>query len=127
MYRFTSLALDAYDIYASATGGVLDEGTNLLSITPAQYGNLQSLFFDIGYTTYEITPNAQIFPRASNELIGGTSDGIYLIVQDISYSRLAGMGFILGRPFLERFYTVLHSGESLVGFATTQFTEADTN
>jgi hypothetical protein len=105
----------------------LDEGTGLLSITSAQYGNLQSLFFDIGNTTYEITPNAQIIPRALNEFIGGTSDGIYLSVQDISYSRLPGMDFILERPFLERFYTVLDSGNSSVGFATTQFTEADTN
>ena len=99
----------------------------MLSITSAQYGNLQSLFFDIGGTTYEITPNAQIIPRALNEFRGGTSDGIYLIVQDISYSRLPGMDFILGRPFLERFYTVLDGGNNRVGFATTQFTEADTN
>jgi cathepsin E len=129
MYGFISLspALDAYNRYVSATGAVLDKGTGLLSITSAQYGNLQSLFFDIGGTTYEITPNAQIFPRAWNDAIGGTSDGIYLIVQDISYSRVSGVDFILGRPFLERFYTVLDSGKSSVGFATTKFTEADTN
>lgn len=119
--------LDAYNSYVSATGAVVDEGTGLLSITSAQYGNLQSLFFDIGGTTYEIVPNAQIVPRVLNEFIGGTSDGIYLSVQDISYSRLAGMGFILGRPFLERFYTVLDSGNGIVGFATTQFTKAGTN
>lgn len=99
----------------------------MLSITSAQYGNLQSLFFDIDGSTYEITPNAQIIPRVLNEFIGGTSDGIYLVVQDISHSRLPGMDFILGRPFLERFYTVLDSGNSSVGFATTQFTEVNTN
>ena len=106
----------------------MDEGTGLLSITSAQYGNLQSLFFDIGGTTYEITKNAQIYTRSLNEFIGGTSDGIYLLVQDIKLSRLpAGMGFVLGRPFLERFYTVLDSGNSSVGFATTQFTDAESN
>ena len=91
--------------------------------------NLQSLFFDIDGTTYEIIPNAQILPRSLNVLINGTSDGIYLIVQDISYSRLSeyGIDFFLGKPFLERFYTVLDSGNSRVGFAKTQFTEADTN
>jgi hypothetical protein len=120
-------ALDAYNSYVSATGAVLDKNTELLSITPAQYENLQSLFFDIGGTTYEITKNAQICPRGLNKFIGGTSDGIYLIVQDIKLSRLSGVDFILGRPFLERFYTVLDSGNSRVGFATTQFTEADTN
>lgn len=105
----------------------MDQGTDLLSITPAQYQNLPSLFFDIGGTTYEITKNAQIYPREWNAAIGGTSDGIYLVVQDIKYSRLSGMGFILGRPFLERFYTVFDSYNSKVGFATTQFTDAETN
>lgn len=128
VYRLISPVLDAYNSYVSATGGVLDEGTGLLSITSAQYDNLQSLFFDIDGTTYEITKNAQIYPRAWNEFIGGTSDGIYLIVQNISYSRLpSGMGFVLGRPFLERFYIVLDSGNSSVGFATTPFTQAETN
>lgn len=121
------ITTDAYNNYVSATGAVLDKGTGLLSITSEQYGNLQSLFFDIGGSTYEITPNAQIAPRALNKFIGGTSDGIYLVVQDISLSRLAGMDFILGRPFLERFYTVFDSGKSSIGFAMTQFTKADTN
>jgi hypothetical protein len=122
-------ALDAYNSYVSVTGAVLDNGTDFLSITSAQYMNLQSLFIDIGGATYEIIPNAQILPRSLNVLINGTNDGIYLIVQDISYSRLSesGIDFILGKPFLERFYTVLDSGNSRVGFATTQFTEADTN
>jgi hypothetical protein len=128
VYRFIPPALDAYNSYASATGGVLDQNTGLLSITPDQYENLQSLFFDISGTTYEITKNAQIYPRAMTEIIGGKSDGIYLIVQDISFSRQpAGISFVLGRPFLQRFYTVLDSGNSNVGFATTQFTEAETN
>lgn len=61
----------------------MDEATGLLSITPAQFANLQSLFFNIGgvrtrptpnnyrartdkhlQTAFELTPNAQIFPRA---------------------------------------------------------------
>ena len=105
----------------------MDENTELLNITSAQYDNLSSLFLDIGGTTYEITKDAQIFPRWMNLFIGGTEDGIYLIVQDIKYSRLPGIDIILGRPFLERFYTVLDTGNSQIGFATTQFTDAETN
>jgi len=119
--------LDAYNSYVSSTGAVLDKDTELLKLTPAQYENLKSLFFDIGGTTYEIIKNAQVVPRGLNKFIGGTSNGIYLIVQDIKYSRLSGIDFVLGRPFLERFYTVLDSGNSRVGFATTQFTEAETS
>jgi cathepsin E len=105
----------------------LDDGTGLLSITPAQYDSLQSLFFTVDGVTYEMTKNAQIASRSFNAFIGGSSDGIYLIVQDISFSRLPKTGFVLGRPFLERFYTVLDSGNSSVGIATTQFTDAETN
>jgi cathepsin E len=127
VYKFIP-SLDAYNSYASATGGVLNKKTGLLSITPDQYDNLQSLFFDIGGVTYEITKNAQIFPRALNKFIGGKKHGIYLIVQDISFSRQpAGISFVLGRPFLERFYTVLDGLNNHVGFATTQFTDAETN
>ena len=39
---------DAFATYEQLTGGVLDETTGLLSITPAQFANLQSLFFNIG-------------------------------------------------------------------------------
>ena len=39
---------DAFATYQQLTGGVPDETTGLLSITPAQFANLQSLFFNIG-------------------------------------------------------------------------------
>lgn len=126
MYTGSS-ALDAYNAYAKATGGVFDEGTGLLSITLEQYQNLQSLYFEIGGFTYEITANAQILPRVLNVASGGTSNNTYLIVQDISFSRLPNIPIILGRPFFERFYIVLDSGNSSVGFATTQYTNAETN
>lgn len=39
------IASDAFSKYTSATGAVLDKTTGLLRITPAQYANLQSLYF----------------------------------------------------------------------------------
>jgi len=42
------LATDAFKKYQEATGGVLDDKTGLLNITPDQFSNLQSLFFQIG-------------------------------------------------------------------------------
>lgn len=39
---------DAFATYQQLTGGVTDEATGLLSITPAQFASLQSLFFNIG-------------------------------------------------------------------------------
>ncbi|KAI0296358.1 aspartic peptidase domain-containing protein [Multifurca ochricompacta] len=124
---FILIATDAFDRYTSATGAVLDATTGLLTITPAQFANLQSLFFTTGGTTFELTANAQIWPRALNTLIGGTSGKIYLIVNDIRTSTGQGLDFINGYTFLERFYSVYDTENHRVGLATTPFTTATTN
>lgn len=46
-----------------------------------------------------------------NTVIGGTSDGIYLVVQNIGAPSGQGLDFINGQTFLERFYSVY--GESV--------------
>lgn len=40
--------IDAFALYQNLTGAVLDDTTGLLTITPEQEDNLQSLFFTIG-------------------------------------------------------------------------------
>ncbi len=80
----TLIATDAFNRYKASTGATLDRNTGLLSITSEQYGRLQNLVFTIGGTRFELTPNAQIWPRALNSYIGGTRDGIYLVVADVS-------------------------------------------
>ena len=47
------LATDAFNNYTAATGAVLDSTTGLLTVTPAQYSNLESMFFTIsGVSTH---------------------------------------------------------------------------
>jgi cathepsin E len=121
-----SPTLDAYNRYVDATGAVYDENTGLLRITPAQYENLQSLFFGIGGRTYELNANAQIWPRTLG-VPGGEKDSIYLVVFDLGSIISLDLGFIAGQPFLERYYSVFDTGNSRVGFATTPFTYADIN
>jgi hypothetical protein len=41
------ISSDAFSRYLSATGAVPDAATGLLRITPAQFANLQSLWFTI--------------------------------------------------------------------------------
>ncbi|KAI0365370.1 family A1 protease [Pilatotrama ljubarskyi] len=118
---------DAFAKYQSLTGGVLDATTGLLRITPEQFANLKSLFFNIGGASFEFTPNAQIWPRALNSAIGGASDAIYLVINDLGINTGSGMDFIDGMTFLERFYYVFDVGNSRVGLATTPFTFATTN
>jgi saccharopepsin len=92
--------LDAFSAYQTATGAVMDETTGLLMITSSQYAKLQTLSFKIGSETYDLTPNAQIWPRSLNADIGGSSDSIYLIVSDIGSNSGSGLDFINGYTFL---------------------------
>ncbi len=77
--------------------------------------------------TYELTANAQIWPRALNSAIGGNANSVYLIVGDIGTPSGEGFDFVNGYAFLERFYSVFDSANGSVGFATTPFTTATTN
>ncbi|KZP14843.1 aspartic peptidase A1 [Athelia psychrophila] len=121
------LATDAFKAYTSATGGVFDQTTGLLQLTPDQYSNLQSLFFSIGGSTFELTANAQIFPRSLNSGFGGSAGHIYLIAADIGTSSGSGLDFINGYTFLERFYSEYDTANQRVGLATTPFTTATSN
>ncbi|KAH9057463.1 acid protease [Lactarius vividus] len=121
------IATDAFQKYQKATGATLDQTTGLLTLTASQFKNLQSLFFDIGGVQYELTPNAQIWPRGLNTEIGGTTGKIYLVVSDLGSPSGQGLDFINGFTFLQRFYSVYDVTNSRVGLATTPFTDAETN
>ncbi|KAH7925602.1 acid protease [Leucogyrophana mollusca] len=121
------LATDAFQAYQQATGGTEDQTTGLLTITEEQYDNLQSLYFNIGGTTYEFTPNAQIWPRALNSVLGGQEGQIYLIASDLGSESGSGLDFINGFGWLQRYYAVFDTGNAQVGIATTEYTDADTN
>ncbi|KAH8112686.1 acid protease [Phellopilus nigrolimitatus] len=137
----------------SQTAGIVDTGTTLLYLasdavpgipkrdrrdcstkrlacsrsTSDQLDNLQSLFFNIGGTTYEFTANAQIWPRSLNSTLGGSTDAIYLVAADNGTPSGQGLDFINGFAWLQRFYTVFDTQNSQIGIATTEFTNATTN
>ena len=97
---------DAFAKYQRATGGVQDNATGLLRLTPAQFASLPTLSFNIGSTTFQLSPNAQAWPRALNTAIGGNANSVYLVVNDIGTPSGEGLDFIDGMTFLERFYSV---------------------
>ncbi|KAJ7484539.1 acid protease, partial [Mycena latifolia] len=113
----TLLWLDptSFAAYQRATGAVFagDTQNGLLQITPAQFENLESLFFTINGVTYEFPPSAQVWPQALNSAIGGKSNVMYLIVA----LGVSPQGFINGQVFLERFYSVWDTNTHRVGFA----------
>jgi len=121
------IASDAFQQYQSATGGTMDSTTGLLSISPSQFSSLETLSFEIGGTSYDLSPNAQIWPRSLNVAIGGSADSIYLVVGDIGSSLGSGLDFINGYTFLERYYSIFDTANGRVGFALTAHTNATTN
>jgi cathepsin E len=62
-----------------------------------------------------------------NALIGGTSDNVYLIVNDIGTPSGEGLDFINGLVFLERFYAILDVSNHRIGFANTPNTASTIN
>ncbi|KAF7977774.1 hypothetical protein HWV62_2659 [Athelia sp. TMB] len=121
------LATSAFTAYTKATGGVEDSTTGLLTITEAQYEKLQPLMFTVGSTTYSLSANAQIWPRALNSTLGGDASKIYLVAADLGSDIGQGLDFINGFAFLQRFYSVFDTGNKQVGLATTEYTDATTN
>jgi len=121
------LATDAFKAYQQATGATLDDKIGMLKLPNDQYSQLQPLNFNIGGITLTLIPNAQIWPRQLNERLGGDDDHVYLVLGDLGSSGSQGMAFIMGYAFLERFYTVYDSAESRIGFATTKYTQSESN
>ncbi|KAH8818717.1 acid protease [Flagelloscypha sp. PMI_526] len=122
------LASDAFQKYQEATGAVLDETTGLLTVTDDQYGQMQSLWFEIGGQKYEFTKNAQIWPRSLNSMLGGEEGKIYLVTSDLGEIGSGGLDFINGFSWLQRYYTVYDwSGEGRIGIAPTEHTFDETN
>ncbi|KAH8115423.1 acid protease [Phellopilus nigrolimitatus] len=116
------IATDAFNRYTSATGATPDSATGMLKISSTNYANLQSLYFNIAGTAFELTKNAQTWPRALNTAIGGSSGSIYLVVSDLGTNSGKGLDFINGYTFLERFYSVFDTTNNRVGFAETAHT-----
>jgi len=121
------IATSAFQAYQKATGATLDQTTGLLKLSSSEFSNLDSLFFQIGDTSFELTANAQIWPRSMNSALGGDADSIYLIVSDLGSDFGSGLDFINGFGWLQRFYTVFDTTNSQVGVATTPNTDAETN
>ena len=98
---------------------------SIMSRSLAVWSN--NFFFLFYQVPFELTPNAQIWPRNLNYVINGTADGIYLIVSDLGTKSGSGLDFFMGQPFLERYYSIYDTANSRVGLARTRFTYADTN
>ena len=115
----------------------MDSTVKLLSITPAQYDKLELLTLTTAGKSYDLTPNAQIWPRSLNTAIGGSSTAIYLVVGDRGSQSGSGLDFTMGytflyvsisfrhdhdvlypSPFSQRYYSIYDTTHGQVGLPT---------
>ncbi|KAF5380686.1 hypothetical protein D9757_007042 [Collybiopsis confluens] len=121
------IAEDAFLKYKALIGAEMDEKTSLLKLSADKVKNLQSMYFHVGGTTFELTANGQIWPRALNAALGGDADACYLVFASTGQNSGSGLDFINGFTFLQRFYSCYDVSGARVGLATTPWTEAETN
>ncbi|KAJ6551049.1 acid protease [Mycena vulgaris] len=137
------LAHGAYLLYESLTKARLDPSTGLLTVP--SMSNLQNLIVKmgspahylgcfqimnaglIGGRQFPLIPNAQIWPRMLNTAIRGQSNQIYLVVADLGTEEGAGLDFVLGMVFLQRYYSAYDYDNGLIGLSETAFTGAISN
>jgi hypothetical protein len=79
------LSSSAFNAYQHATGAQLDDKTGFLRVSQEQYDSMGSLRMCVGEDKFEITRDAQRWPKALNAVIGGDGDGVYLVVSDVSF------------------------------------------
>ena len=77
---------------------------------------------------FEIAVDAQVYPRRNNHLLeNGSPDKIYLNVASLPTDSSSGLGFILGLPFLQRYYSIYDNTNQKLGLAPTKYTSAIIN
>ncbi|KAF8547619.1 hypothetical protein OG21DRAFT_1527030 [Imleria badia] len=105
------IATDAFQKYQSVTGGTPDTtmGFSLLppSLSSPWYANLQTLSFSIqvGGPSYDLIPNAQIWPHSLNYIIGGRSGRMVLPL----ISSMATPFCMISSPGIQVFTSSKHS------------------
>lgn len=79
-YAFINLTRSGFAEYKKKTGAVEKQG--LLVLNAAQYQKLESMWFTIGGKDFEITKDAQLWPRSQNKQEGFADDDYVLCIAD---------------------------------------------
>ena len=101
------LADDLFSTYLSAIrGAMLDSKTGLVEIPSSTIASMHPLEFVIGGKTFTMDVASQLFPTDENTALGGEAGKRYGVVGNLGDLSGAGLDFILGQKFLERYYSV---------------------
>ena len=98
---------DSFKIYIEAIRGAkFDTVTSLTEIPPSSVQHMQPLHFRFGDHDFTLDVDAQLLPQRMNRFCGGNAGKCYSFVCPIGHITGHGLDFILGIPFMEKYYMV---------------------
>ena len=87
-------------------GAKFDTKIGLIEIPTYSAERMQPIHFKFGDHTFTLDGNSQLLPQSRNKNWGGDAGKHYGFVRPIGHAAGHGIDFVLGRPFLEKYYTV---------------------
>lgn len=122
----TSLVMLADDFFAkyldAIPGAYLDATVGLTVIPSSSVANMNHLNFTIGGHVFSLDKAAQLIPLDQNTFWGGQTGVQYGTVCNLGTGSGAGLDFIIGQKFMEKYYVIFDTDENRVGFAYTDHT-----
>ncbi|KAN0080233.1 Aspartic peptidase domain containing protein [Tylopilus felleus] len=107
-----------FQVYVDAIPGAkFDTKIGLIEIPTYSAERMQPIHFKFGDHTFTLDGNSQLLPQSRNKNWGGDAGKHYGFVRPIGHAAGHGIDFVLGRPFLEKYYTVYDAERKQIGFA----------
>ena len=87
-------------------GAVLNKKAGLMKIPRSSVAQMQPLHFRFGDHDFTLDVDSQLVPQEIITASGGNTRNYYGTVRPMGRVTKHGFDFILGRPFMEKYYTV---------------------
>ncbi|KAN0079925.1 Aspartic peptidase domain containing protein [Tylopilus felleus] len=109
---------DFFQVYVDAIPEAkFDTNVGLIEIPPSYAQRMEPLHFKFGDHTFTLDGNSQLLPQSRNKIWDGDAGKHYSSIRPIGHVAGHGIDFVLGRPFLEKYYTVYDAERKQIGFA----------
>ncbi|KAN0080201.1 Aspartic peptidase domain containing protein [Tylopilus felleus] len=114
---------DLFQVYVDTIPGAeFIKKTGLIEIPPSYVEHMQELHFKFGDHTFTLDGESQLLPQSMNTELGGDVGKHYGIIGPIGHfaGDVNDVDFVLGIPFMRKYYTVYDADKRRIGFAPSQ-------